>query len=129
MAVHGDWSRIVDEETLHSDEFEWSMTETLFVLGWGQGLLYYLGLGSLTEKNIGEAIARYKVLMGLGVVEWRKDVEGHTPDESWLVRRIGVSSNIITLTRTQWLSQIVKPILDEVAQQTLNSLKKEETTV
>lgn len=114
MAVNADWTRVAEHEALHSDEAEWAMTQSLCALGWGYGLLHYLGVSGITQDNIGEVCARYAVLQGMRIVTWNGAAEIAKTDK-WLVRRIGISTNYPTLTRTQWLTKIVKPIMDMIA--------------
>jgi hypothetical protein len=119
MAVNADWSDVRDWEQLHTDEWEYQLTEAFMTFGWGYGLFDIIGLGELTEDNVGEAWARFAVaqaLVGRFFSNW--DGENSVPvliTKADLERRIGLKSNYSNLTRTAWQTKKLKILMDGVA--------------
>jgi hypothetical protein len=120
MSVNADWSAIRDHEELHADDWEHQLTTAFLTLTWGYGLLDIVGLGSITEDNVGEFWARFSVaqtLCGQFFSNW--DGEKSVPvliTRADIERRIGLKSNYSNLTRTQWQSKKLKVLMDAVAQ-------------
>jgi hypothetical protein len=120
MSVDADWSAIRDHEELHADDWEHQLTTAFLTQGWGYGLFDIIGLGSITEDNVGEVWARFSVaqtLCGQFFNHW--DGEKTTPvliTKADIVRRIGLKSNYSNLTRTQWQTKKFKVLMDIVAQ-------------
>jgi hypothetical protein len=115
MAVNADWSAVQDYESLHENKYEWALTEGLCASVLGYGLLFYLGVSGLNDKNIGEACARLDVLNGLGAWKMRRDGTPTQVTKNDLIRRIGMFTNYESLTRHQWVKKILTPILDSVS--------------
>jgi hypothetical protein len=111
MAVHWDATDVADYETLHADEFEWTKTQALMVSNWGFGLMEYIGLGSITEKNVSEFWVRLAIIQALTgaplyrVGEDDKVVPVYYTRED-IERRIGLSTNYGTKTRPAFMKNI-----------------------
>lgn len=119
MSVDADWSAIRDHELLHADDWEHQLTCAFLVQPMGYGLFDVIGLGSITEDNVGEVWARFSVaqaLCGQFFNNW--DGEKTTPvliTKADIVRRIGLKSNYSNLTRTAWQTKKLKFLMDNVA--------------
>jgi hypothetical protein len=119
MSVDADWSAIRDHELLHADDWEHQLTCAFLFQPMGYGLFDVIGLGSITEDNVGEVWARFSVaqaLCGQFFNNW--DGEKTTPvliTKADIVRRIGLKSNYSNLTRTAWQTKKFKVLMDIVA--------------
>ena len=117
MAVDADYSKIRDFEKLHSDEYEFALTQSFCSLGWTYGWFDLIGMGSITEKNWREVWARFAVMQGLGIIR----MTGKTIDDQvWVTksdieRRIGLSTNYSNLTRSAWQTKKLKVVMDIIA--------------
>ena len=116
MSVDADWSAIRDHELLHADDWEHQLTCAFLFQPMGYGLFDVIGLGSITEDNVGEVWARFSVaqaLCGQFFNNW--DGEKTTPvliTKADIVRRIGLKSNYSNLTRAQWQTKKFKFLMD-----------------
>jgi hypothetical protein len=84
---------------------EWFMTERIILLTMS------VGMGEITEKNAGEFYARVHVVEGFYPPG---DFDHHTKALD-IARRVGLATNVTTLTRSQWQSGWVKRNMDELA--------------
>lgn len=125
MAVNWDCTNVKDWEALHEDEYQWALTEAFLISTWGWGWFDVLGVGSITESNVGEVWARVSILQGMGVI----GMTGHTIDDKVevtkddVIRRIGLRSNYSNLTRAKWISEKLKPLMDLVSEKVDKSIE------
>jgi len=124
MPATADWSAVRDWEQLHSDEWQYQITEAFMTFGWGYGLFDTIGMSELTADNVGEAWARLAVVQALVTnngaffSKWTGEESIPLPlTRADLERRIGLKSNYSNLTRTQWQSKKFKVLMDAVAKQ------------
>jgi len=123
MPVRADWSGVVDYVALHEDDYQRALTQSFYTAGWGYGWFDVLGISDITAENVGEVWARLSILQGMGVIGMRKGRERIRVTENDVIRRIGMSSNYGTLTRAKWITEKLKPIMNAVAEETLDTAK------
>jgi len=127
MAVNWDCSNVRDYKELHDNEYEWALTQAFLVSNWGYGWFDILGIGAITQSNVGEVWARVSILQGMGIIGMtgargaKKEIT-----EADITRRIGLSSNYSTITRTKWISEKLKKCMDLLAEDVLKRLEKVE---
>jgi hypothetical protein len=126
MSVNWDCSKVRDYKELHEDEYEWALSSAFLTSWTGFGWFDVIGFGSITEANVGEVWARVSILQGMGVIGMRKGSERVQITRADIVRRIGFHSNYSTLTRTKWISEKLKPLMDITVDDVKNSLEKAE---
>ena len=111
MSVDYNFTKIENCEQLHSDELEWGKTQALLTGDWSYGIFDIIGMGKITEENSTEVWARLAITQGLVGAFLRYQGEPLFYTKGDITRRIGLSSNYPTRTRTEFFKRI-KPLMD-----------------
>lgn len=103
MSLDWNTTKVKDYDKLKTDE-EWPITEAII---W---MTMSLDIGDITEKNIPEWLFRIRIFTrvsdghGFGI----KDGKPWNPSEEDLRKRIGLTTNVGTRTRKQYLAKVMK---------------------
>lgn len=107
MPLTLDWSKVDDWETLHEDEKQYVITETL------GHMLMGLDMNRITESNVAEVAARAHMLQELMGEFMYADGKRYFITMEDVFRRVGLGSNVSEKSRSSWLARMFKGYLQD----------------
>ena len=104
MSLNWDCTKVRDKQEVLEGE-EWLKTNAIIFATMA------IDMGQITEKNTGEFYSRYKALE---FVIGGTLAEGVTVTRADIARRVGLSTNVATKTRAQYVKRVGEMVLRDV---------------
>lgn len=108
MPFEYDFTNITDYETLHEDDNQWEITQAAIFT------LMFINVDSITNDNVEEVYFRSEFFTRL-IRPLVKDADGN-PAQITLadfIRRIGLSVNVSSMSRSLWLAKVTKTFRED----------------
>jgi hypothetical protein len=102
MSLNWNMEKVTDVQTLHEDDNEWAITESII---WAT---MTVDLGEITEKNLDEWAYRLAMLQAVWGANMRCGGEPFYLTREHVERRVGLHANVGNMTRAQWLKKLLK---------------------
>lgn len=104
MSLNWDCTKVRDKQEV-LDGTEWMKTNAIIFSTMA------IDMGQITEKNVDEFYSRYKALE---FVIGGTLAEGVTVTRADIARRVGLSTNVFTKTRAQYVKRVGEMILRDI---------------